>query len=89
MNFGGALEALKAGKKVAREGWNGKGMYIYRQEGTTIGPEQGRNEHLRGMEADLIWIRPHIDMKAADGSVVIGWLASQTDMLGEDWVVVE
>jgi hypothetical protein len=34
-------------------------------------------------------MKTRIDMKAADGSIVIGWLASQTDMLAEDWVVVE
>lgn len=93
MDFGQALCAMKDGLAVAREGWNGKGMYIYIVNGST--PKAGKLrgqafEHVgskqpRGQE---VKINSHIDMKAADGSIVVGWLASQTDLLAEDWTIV-
>ena len=48
-------------------------------------------EHLSPiiLDGESIDICPHIDMKAADGSIVVGWLASQTDMLSEDWEVID
>lgn len=92
MNFGQAIEVMKAGKKVARAGWNGKGMFIYLVQGRTVPRESLRNEadfhYPLNTEPDLK-ICSHIDMKAADDSIVIGWLASQTDMLSEDWQIVE
>ncbi len=91
MNFGQALEELKKGNKVARSGWNGKGMFIYLVKGATVPVSKLRNEaheHLNGLREEVD-INPHIDMKAANGDVVVGWLASQTDMLSEDWELVE
>jgi len=93
MDFSEALLELKAGKKVSRKGWNGKGMFVYFVRGSIIGKDSLRNEcekHVSPLVPDgtTVEICPHIDMKAADGSVVIGWLASQTDMLAEDWGVV-
>lgn len=93
MTFGLAIEAMKKGFKVARKGWNGKGMFIYLVEGSLLHPNMLKNEcakHLLPVsEGTRIRIGSHIDMKAADGSVVIGWLASQTDLLAEDWKIVE
>lgn len=90
MNFGQAIEALKEGKKVCRSGWNGKGMFIYLQEGSEINGTLMRNEAIKTYYGDkTVKINPHIDMKAADDTLVIGWLASQTDMLAEDWEIVE
>ena len=100
MNFGQALEALKQGLRVRRSGWNGKGMWIALTPGTSITPDMARAGAAKMLAADMfaehradalqktISIAPHIDMKAADGTLVIGWLASQTDMLAEDWEVV-
>ena len=90
MNFGQALEALHHGEKVAREGWNGKGMFIYLENGTLITPDKIRNLTLAKSIPDSqkhIKINPHIDMKSADGSIVVGWLASQTDLLADDWQI--
>lgn len=84
MSFGLALDAMRKGFKVRRRGWNGKGMFIYIQEGSTLQPGEGRNRVLREM-GGTISINAHIDMKAADDSIVVGWLASQTDMLAGDW----
>lgn len=79
MNFGQAIEALKEGKRVSRAGWNGKGMWLQLIENYQI----GYDPHLLGRKL-LQWI----GMKTADGSFV-PWLASQTDMLAEDWGVVQ
>lgn len=89
MNFGQAIELLKQGKRVARLGWNGKGMYLALQAGSTITSEQARGGVALGLAQEgkqEIVIQPHIDLRAADGTCVVGWLASQTDMLAEDWV---
>lgn len=93
LTFGVALELLKKGEKVARIGWNGKGMFLVLTEGSEVTTENMRNEvtreYYKSVNEDKVKICGHIDMKAADGSMVIGWLASQTDMLAEDWVIVE
>lgn len=81
MNFGEALEALKAGKKVARAGWNGKGIYIELQM-----PDQHSKmtlPYIYIVTNGLITDNP----KAPKG--VVPWLASQTDMLAEDWLIVD
>lgn len=89
MDFGKAITALKKGKCVARTGWNGKGMFLTLQKGSTVVGENMRNEGARNYyDGHLVNIAPHIDMKSADGTYVVGWLASQTDMLAEDWEVV-
>lgn len=92
-DFSEALRRLKNGEAVARQGWNGKGMYIYLVKGTAIKAHELRNEAEKHVgstkdELDIVNIGSHIDMKAADGSVVVGWLCSQTDMLSEDWTTV-
>lgn len=92
MTFGEALEFLKAGSKVARMGWNGKGMFLVYVPGAP---------NCRWVEAPYykawksidrpdpeITIDPHIDMLTAKGTMQPGWLASQADMLADDWVVV-
>lgn len=87
INFGQALDLLKSGEKVARNGWNGKGMFIFLVGGSTF---QVNRKPLLGIypEGTTINYLPHIDMRTADGSIV-PWLASQTDVLAEDWVIVE
>jgi hypothetical protein len=86
LTFGVALEALKKGLRVAREGWNGKGMWLYLISGSELQSalKYGFGEYL--MEPTIV---ASIAMKTADNKIVIGWLASQTDMLAEDWTVVE
>ena len=87
MNFGSALQALKNGQKVAREGWNGKGMFLFLVPGSVF---KVNRAPLLGIypEGTEISYRPHIDMKTVDGEIV-PWVASQTDVLAEDWCVVE
>ena len=92
MTFGLAVEAMKKGLKVSREGWTGRGMFIYMTPGSKVPRHHLRKETEIALE-DLMGLTvtfgAHIDMKAADGTIVIGWLASQTDMLAEDWKLVE
>lgn len=95
MNFGEALEALKIGARVARAGWNGKGMWIALTPGSVFPAGLAKSGHAARHRAEElgddfkeITLLPHIDMRAADGSMVIGWLASQTDMLADDWEIV-
>lgn len=76
MNFGQAIEFLKAGQRVARAGWNGKGMWVVLMPGAP-----GR-EWSWGVEGETA---PCLGMKTATGVLQPGWLASQADMLAEDW----
>jgi hypothetical protein len=91
LNFGHALEALKAGHRVTRAGWNGKGMWLVLVPGTdAVQTRPGTPYHNAGIE--VTDILPHIDMWTvnAEGrrAMLPGWLASQTDMLAEDWVIL-
>ena len=91
-DFGKAIEALKEGKRVAREGWNGKGMFLYLVRGTLIDKEFLRNEasfHPIEDNTGVAHFLSHIDMFTAQKTVNVGWLASQTDMLAEDWLILD
>lgn len=77
ITFGAALERLKDGAKVARAGWNGKGMWL-----TLIHP--GNAMYTKGGGAYPM--QPCIGMKTATGDMQPGWLASQADMLAADWI---
>lgn len=85
MNFGQTIEALKQGKKVQRAGWNGKGMWIVLVPGSPhVFPTTGSPYFDAGL-VESIDINPHIDMFTSAGKMQPGWLASQEDMLSEDW----
>ena len=89
--FGTAIEELKVGKKVARVGWNGKGMWLVLVEPRSKDGElvsKTWNFIYEVAKADLADLLPWIGMKTADEKFV-PWLASQTDMLAEDWQIVE
>lgn len=86
MTFGNAIECLKKGKKVARTGWNGKNMFLYLINGREF---QNALKYGYGEYENEPTIRSSIAMKTAQNTIVIGWLASQTDMLSEDWIVIE
>lgn len=92
LNFGDAIKALKEGRKVARKGWNGKNMYLWLKPAATIKAEWCKDPMLKeivdsnGGEAEALGT---ICMKTSDNKILTGWLASQTDMLCEDWMVIE
>ena len=86
VTFGLAIEALKKGKRVARAGWNGKGMWL------ELVPSDGYSVHdipcvTASVSHGMVKRLPWIGMKTADNKFV-PWLASQTDMLAEDWQIV-
>lgn len=96
--FGEAIERLKAGKRVARHGWNGKGMFIWLLPAGKIPKTAIYDPALRAVidqhvEGDTFEALPSIRMwtRNAEGrwAVLTGWLASQTDMLSEDWYEVQ
>lgn len=112
LNFGQAIEALKLGKRVAREGWNGKGMFIFMRPADELYIDMVidkvksllqsvKDFYLQDLlddngnrispadENDKVKFIAYLCMKAADGTIVNGWLASQTDMLSEDWQILE
>lgn len=88
MPFGLAIEAMKAGYKVARAGWNGKGMWVsIVDENNYIIYTAPHGDGQDTPEGECKSLLPWIGMKTADDKFV-PWLASQTDMLAEDWMVV-
>jgi len=97
LGFDFAILALKAGKKVSRDGWNGEGMYVFMVSGDTLSPKGIERETeipldirrkliKKGEDVNLL---PYLCMYTATGEIVSGWLASQTDLLATDWGVVE
>jgi hypothetical protein len=95
LDFGAAITALKQGKRVARAGWNGKGMYLWLLPETKVPADWCKEPRLKDLAlnnpdgSQTMHCLPSIRMKTADGKVLTGWLASQTDMLSEDWVVLD
>lgn len=95
MTFGLAIEAMKQGAKVARAGWNGKGMWL-----SLSGPLGGRKipatafwsgnnaDYASKQEDCSATVLPCITMKTATGEILMGWLASQSDMLADDYYIV-
>jgi hypothetical protein len=93
MKFGEALELAKQGHRIARTGWNGKRMWVCYSPGSTITDasrvwgkatrDWAEQQLARGEE---VIIRPYMIMKTAQEDLQIGWLASQSDMLADDWV---
>ena len=87
MSFGLAIEAAKKGAKITRRGWNGKGMFLYY---VPEGRYPARTDAAKSIatEDGKVDYGAYIAMKTAQGNVV-PWLASQTDMLADDWEVVK
>lgn len=90
MNFGLALEAVKKGFKIAREGWNGKGMFVVYQKGYPQGiPSNAQTAKAWGInEGDLFRCEPYLQIKMVNGSHSM-WTPSINDCLAEDWCIVD
>ena len=91
--FGDAIEALKQGKRVAREGWNGKFLFLL-PASDGIPTKVIHDPALRAViesevGGDTFDAYGGIRMFTADKKILTGWLASQTDMLSDDWEIVE
>lgn len=96
LSFGHAIQALKEGRKVARAGWNGKDMWLSMSggaQGHTVGHDlfwsKNNAEYAKTQPNGQAKVLPSITMKTATGEILMGWLASQTDMLADDWIVVD
>lgn len=89
MDFSDALQNVKSGLKISRFGWNGKGMYLVYQKAYPQGiPINKNTAEATGIpEGTVCRFLPYLMMKTADDSFV-PWLASQTDILADDWGVV-
>lgn len=90
MSFGVALELLKKGVKVAREGWNGKGLFVVYQKAYPQGiPCNKQTAEVWGLkEGDLFKCEPYLQINTVDGSHAM-WAPSIRDCLANDWVIVE
>ena len=91
LSFGHAVELLKAGHRVAREGWNGKGMFLSLVKGRDTDYHVNSEVFGTGNDGNSQYQLPVLDaiyMKTADNKLV-PWLASQTDVLAEDWVITD
>jgi hypothetical protein len=95
MTFGTALEAAKSGAKIQRAGWNGKGMYVVAMPGYSPIGANANTAKAHGIEPGTpVTTAPYLVLRAVNPPgveglyLVPGWLASQTDVLAEDWSVV-
>jgi len=97
MTFGLAIEAAKKGKKIARAGWNGKNMFVVYMPSLYLPPFNTADTARKVNDRTAKWIgedkpldcQPYFAMYNAQEQWIPGWLASQSDMLAEDWQVVE
>lgn len=104
MTYGEALTHVKNGDLIARKGWNGKKMFVFMRPadrlpitvllGAKSIPKGVKSYYERLFQPIIpsnipsVEVTAYLCMKAADHSIVNGWLASQTDMLAEDWYVL-
>lgn len=96
MNFGDALLALKSEKRIARSGWNGKGMFIVMMPPLYLPPFNTQDTFRKVNDRTAKWIgedkpldcQPYIAMYTATKQWQPGWLASQADLFAEDWEVI-
>ena len=97
MDFGEAIKAMRDGKPVRRSGWNGKGMFICLMPKLDLPPYNTQGTERKVNDRTAKWIgedqplesQPYIAMWTARKKWQPGWLASQADMLGEDWEIAE
>lgn len=93
MDFGDAIRAMKAGSKVARHEWNSKGMWLSLTPGTKRVPAANiwslnNRAYAESLPDQVVEVLPAITMKMATGEILMGWFATQVDMLAEDWQIV-
>ena len=94
MDIGEAVRAMKAGKRVARRGWNGKDMWLAFSPGIDwLAADNfwapANRAYVESLPGRGVAVKPCITMRCADGEILMGWLASQTDLLAEDWFIVD
>lgn len=93
LSFGLAIDLIKKGAKVARAGWNAQGMWIAYGKGHDGLPYDAFwNKHARNFAIEnggFAPVQDYILIKTASGQISMGWVASQSDILANDWFIVE
>lgn len=84
--FGEALDAIKAGRRVSRSGWNGKGLFVYLVPASSYPAQTGVAKAFFG-EGAMVHYTAYMAVKNVDGSVST-WAPSDSDALAEDWVIL-
>ena len=87
VDFSEALRRIKAGANMARQGWNGKGMFVFLVPGSEFKVNREPLLSILG-EGTPVTYRPHIDIRHPDGAIGV-WQPSMGDVMAEDWYVVE
>lgn len=90
--IGWAVKQLKDGNRVCRAGWNGKGMWLSYSPGAPDGLPADNfwspaNQEYARSQGGAAKVLPCITMRTATGEILMGWLASQTDLLATDWEI--
>lgn len=85
-NFGDVITALKEGRRVTRNGWNGKGMYLYYVPAASY-PAVTEIAKAEFGEDAMVPYEAYVAMKNAQGTISI-WAPSQVDMFAEDWIIL-
>lgn len=90
-SFSDALIAAKNGKKIYREGWNGKGMFVSLSPGVSSLPADSfwssHNKRYAEENGGFAEVSPSLSFKNAQGVIVMGWVPSTGDMFWDDWVI--
>lgn len=97
MRFEEALRYLRIGKRIARKGWNGANQYVYLTKGSTVPFDSLKEEtyahytldEKRNIDHVNVNIKDHLDLKNAQDEIIIGWVPTQSDLLADDWYIVE
>lgn len=91
-SFGDAISHIKQGGRAQRHGWNGKDMWIAYGKGGFVPADAFWSKPARDFAREQVTgsaeVLPYILFKTADNKILMGWLASQTDMLATDWVLL-
>ena len=96
MNFGQAIEALKEGKKVAREGWNGKGMFVFKQVPANVGIQYVPNMQSLPQSVKEEFVKRGKSLNYSNQMCIVksdnaidSWVASSSDIFAEDWLILD
>ena len=85
MSFGLAIEAVKKGLRIARAGWNGKDMYVFLSDGVEFSTMADMSEFAN----EDVYVSDLLVLRTAQKTLQPGWLATQSDILADDWYIVE
>jgi hypothetical protein len=95
LNFGQAIEALKHGKRIARQGWNGKGMFVFKQIPANVGIQYVPNMQSLPQETKDEFVKRGLNLSYSNQMCIVkvdntidSWVASSSDTFAEDWIIL-